>query len=88
MSRHPRVRVENCVVTILELNRYLENGQIRRKIIQQFQKLKEFLQNISKETTSEIEIRRIEDATSQLLNEISDSLQKYGIDYHHKGPVN
>jgi hypothetical protein len=88
MSRYLRMRVENCVATILELNRYLGDGQIRPEILYQFKRLKDFLQNISEETADEIDIGKIEEATSLLLEEISDNLKKYGIDYRHQGSTN
>jgi len=88
MSRNLRLRLENCVATILELDQYLGRGQIRPVIIHQFQRLQNFLLNISRENVDEIDIEKIEEATSLLLNEISDNLKKHGIDYHHRGSIN
>ena len=38
-SRHLRLRVENCVDTILDLNERLGEGKIRPEIIKQFERL-------------------------------------------------
>lgn len=85
MTRHLRQRVENCVTTILELNRYLGEGQIKPEIIKQFERLKSFLQAMTEETVDEADIGKIEAATNQLLEEIRENLQKRDIDYHHQG---
>jgi len=88
MTRHHRRRVENCVTTILELNKFLGEGQIRPEIVQQFERLKGFLQAMSEDTVDETDIGKIEEATNQLLDEIRENLQKREIDYRHQGVVN
>jgi hypothetical protein len=88
MSRNLRLRLESCVATILELDRYLGRGQIRPVIIHQFQRLQNFLLNISTETVDEIDIEKIEEATRLLLDEISENLKSHGVDYHHGGLIN
>jgi cell division FtsZ-interacting protein ZapD len=69
-SRHLRLRVENCVDTILDLNERLGEGKIRPEIIKQFERLKESLKNMTDESVDEGDIDRIEEATNQLLAEI------------------
>lgn len=85
MKRHPRQRVENCVATILELNKHLGDGRIRSEIIRQFERLENFLRVVSDESVDEVDIGRIEEATRQLLEEIRETLQKSGIEYHYHG---
>lgn len=69
-SRHLRLRVENCVDTILDLNERLGEGKIRPEIIKQFERLKESLKTMTDESVDEGDIDRIEEATNQLLAEI------------------
>ncbi|MCE5335417.1 MAG: hypothetical protein LLG06_12610 [Desulfobacteraceae bacterium] len=88
MNKHLRQRVENCVATILELNRYLGDGRIRPEIVKQFERLQTYLQMVSDESVNEVDIGKIEEATRQLLDEIRESLRKSGIDYHYHGDTN
>lgn len=88
MSRNLRLRLESCVATILELDRLLGKGQIRPVIVHQFQRLQNFLLLISAESVNEIDIEKIEEATSILLDEISENLKMHDIDYHHRGSIN
>jgi len=88
MSRHLRLRMENCVATILEVNRNLGAGQIRPEIIRQFERLKAFVHAVSEETVDEDDIDRIEEATNQLLDEIRSNMRLKEIPYHSEDLVN
>ncbi len=88
MTKHLRHRVENCVATILELNKHLGDGQIRPEIIRQFERLKNFLRVVSDDSVDEVDIGKIEEATSQLLDEIRENLEKSGVDFHYHGKTN
>lgn len=88
MSRHLRLRMENCVATILEVNRNLGTGRIRPEIIRQFERLKAFVHAVSEETVDEDDIDRIEEATNQLLDEIRSNMQLREIPYHSEDLVN
>ncbi len=68
--KHYRLRVESCVDTILELDKSLGKGKIRRDIIERFERLKESLGNVPDESIGEEDISRIEEATNELLSEI------------------
>jgi hypothetical protein len=72
--RHPRLRVESCVDTILQLDKSLGKGKIRPEVIEKFERLKESLVNVVEDTIDEKDISRIEEATNQLLSEIRSSL--------------
>ncbi len=88
MSKHLRQRIENCIATILELDRNLGEGQIRPEIIRQFERLKNFMEMISDESASGVDIAKIEAATTSLLDEIRESLARSGISYHYRGRTN
>ena len=88
MNKHLRQRVENCITTILELDRTLGEGQIRPEIIRQFERLKSFMQIISDESANGVDIAKIEAATNGLLDEIRESLARSGIDYRYRGQTN
>jgi hypothetical protein len=68
--KHLRLRVENCVLTILELNQKLGAGKIKPEIIRQFERLRESLRFVTDDTVDERDISRIEEATNQLLAQI------------------
>ena len=88
MSRYPRLRMQNCVSTVLEVNENLGMDRIRPEVIRQFERLMDFIGMFSEDLMDEGDIGRIEEATNQLLDEIRDTLEKLGINYHHEGPVN
>lgn len=70
------MRVESCVMTILDLNSQLGEGTIEPEVIQQFERLKESLLYVTDESANEEDIGRIEEATNQLLDEIRDAYGK------------
>ena len=72
--RHPRLRVESCVDTILQLDKSLGKGKIRPEVVEKFERLKESLVNVVEDKIDEKDISRIEEATNQLLSEIRVSL--------------
>ena len=74
LPRHPRLRVESCVDTILQLDKRLGKGKIRPEVIEKFQRLKESLAIVVEEAIEERDISKIEEATNQLLSEIRVSL--------------
>lgn len=88
MTRHLRLRVENCIATVLELNRRLGEGRIRPEIIRQFERLRDFLRAVSEDAVDEDDIDKIEEATNQLLEEIREYLEKQEIEYRYRGSIN
>lgn len=88
MSRHLRIRMENCVATILEVNRNLGAGRIKPEIIRQFEQLKLYAHAVSEETVDEDDIDRIEETTNQLLDEIRNNIKVREISYCPKGSIN
>ena len=72
--RHPRLRVESCVDTILQLDKSLGKGKISPEVVKKFERLKESLVNVVEDKIDEKDISRIEEATNQLLSEIRVSL--------------
>jgi hypothetical protein len=84
-SHHMRLRVESCVDVILALDERLGEGKIRPEIVQQFQRLKEYLNYVDDELVDEKDIDRIETATNQLMAEIGAAVGKDGIGSLHEG---
>lgn len=77
--KHLRLRVENCVDTVLELNERLGEGKIKPEVIRQFQQLKESLKFVTDESVDEKDISKIEEATNQLLAEIRSDFKERDI---------
>lgn len=86
-AKHLRLRVENCVLTVLELNRKLGEGAIRPEIVKQFEKLKDSLKFVTDDAVDERDIHRIEDATNQLLSQIKVSEGTSGANAFCEGPM-
>jgi hypothetical protein len=84
-SHHMRLRVESCVDVILALDQRLGEGKIRPEIVEQFQRLKEYLHYVDDELVDEKDIDRIETATNQLMAEIGAAVGKDGIGSLHEG---
>ena len=80
-----RLRVESCVDVILALDQRLGEGKIRPEIVEQFQRLKEYLHYVDDELVDEKDIDRIETATNQLMAEIGAAVGKDGIGSLHEG---
>jgi len=74
-ARHFRLRIENCISTILDVNERLGEGKIKPEILDQFSRLKESIQYLSDDNVDEENIHRIEEATNQLLAEIRGSCE-------------
>ncbi len=84
-AKHLRLRVESCVSTILDLNKYLGEGKIKPEVIEQFEKLRDSLHYLTDETVNEGDIHRIEEATNQLLAEMKPIFEKDPAKSLHSG---
>lgn len=84
-SKHLRVRIESCVSTVLDLNKFLGEGKIKPEIVQQFERLKESIRYVKDDEVNEEDIHRIEQATNELLAEIRVAYEGRPIDGLHKG---
>jgi cell division FtsZ-interacting protein ZapD len=84
-SKHLRTRIESCVNTVLDLNKFLGEGKIKPEILQQFERLKESLQYVKDDDVDEEDIHRIEQATNELLAEIRVAYEGKAIEYLYKG---
>ena len=86
-AKHLRLRVENCILTVLELSQKLGEGAIRPEIIKQFERLKDSLKFVTDEAVDERDIHRIENATNQLLSQIKVSEGERGANTLCDGPM-
>ena len=86
-TKHLRMRIESCVNTVLDLNKYLGEGKIKPEIVQQFERLQESLQHVRDNQVDEDDIDRIEQATNELLAEIRIAYEGKSIGNLHKGQV-
>lgn len=81
LLKHLRVRVENCVSTILELHERIGDGYIRQDIIRQFELIRDSLRHVTDDNVDEADISRIEEATNQLLAELRTALPQNAIPF-------
>lgn len=74
MNGHERynlkLRLNNCLETILELEQELEKLDLSRKFIDELEVLKGFMSKMEKIQVSEDEVERIESATGNFLQEL------------------
>jgi len=84
-SKHLRTRIESCVSTVLDLNKFLGEGKIKPEIVQQFERLKDSIRYVRDDEVNEEDIHRIEQATNELLAEIRIAYEGKPIDSLYKG---
>jgi hypothetical protein len=69
-SQNYRMRIENCVNTIIEVHKFLGSQQISPEIIDQFRRLKDVVEVLNIGKVTEDDIEKIELATNSLLSEL------------------
>jgi len=63
-------RLLNCLETIIELERDLERLDLGHVLLSEFSQLKDFMARIDQVSVDEEDVRRIEAATSNFLDEL------------------
>ncbi|BBD07803.1 uncharacterized protein DFE_1077 [Desulfovibrio ferrophilus] len=63
-------RLMNCLETIIELERDLERLDLGHVLLSEFSQLKDFMERIDQVAVDEEDVRRIEAATSNFLDEL------------------
>ena len=81
------MRVENCVDTVLQLDKSLGKGRIRPDVIKKFERLKESLTNAAEDRIDERDISKIEEATNRLLSELRVSLGEAVAHFPHDAQI-
>ncbi|SKA71006.1 hypothetical protein [Desulfobaculum bizertense] len=70
-----QTRLLNCLETIVELEQDLERLQLGHVLLDEFSQLKAFMKRIDQVHVEEEDVRRIERATSNFLEELRAPLQ-------------
>ncbi|MBU1001333.1 MAG: hypothetical protein KKE73_02300 [Proteobacteria bacterium] len=65
-----QLRLMNCLETIIELERDLERLDLGYVLLSEFSQLKDFMERIDQVSVDEEDVRRIEAATSNFLDEL------------------
>ena len=73
-------RLRNCLVTILELEGTLEHTHLGPALQKEFTVLKGVMQRLEDVCVEEVDVDRIESATSRFLAELKDSLGEHARD--------
>lgn len=63
-------RLMNCLETIIELERELDRLELGHVLLSEFSQLKSFMEKIDQVAVDEEDVRRIEAATSNFLDEL------------------
>ena len=69
-SSNHLARISNCLQTILDLEPELEKIEIGKSLLEEFSVLKDFLQKIESVALNEDDVKRVEMATSNFLEEL------------------
>ncbi len=77
-----KMRIENCVNTIIEVHRFLGSQKVNPDIIEQFRRLKDVVEVLNIGKVTEDDIEKIELATNSLLNEL-----KCLFEWHEVGKI-
>jgi len=67
-----RLRLTSCVDTIIEVHKSLEPDRLNPDLVKKFQLLQDSLEAILMNDVSEDDIRRVEQATNRLLEELGE----------------
>jgi hypothetical protein len=86
--RQRHLRLKNCLQTILEIHEFMDSQAIQLDIVQQLENLKELISHFQPQLLSEKDLKKIEDSTNHLLQELSKifHVKKLGMihsGYHH-----
>jgi len=65
-----KMRIENCVNTIIEVHKFLGSQRINPEIVDQFKRLKDVVSVLNMGKVTEDDIEKIELATNSLLSEL------------------
>jgi hypothetical protein len=77
-----KMRIENCVNTVIEVHKFLGSQKINPEIIDQFRRLKDVVEVLNIGKVTEEDIEKIELATNSLLNEL-----KVLFEWHEVGKI-
>lgn len=65
-----RLRLRQCMDTIVEVHDFLEGEQVHDSLLGQFDRLRRVLSSLEMESVTPAEVERVEQATNRLLNEL------------------
>jgi hypothetical protein len=80
-------RLMSCLETILELEGELENLEQGHALLSEFNQLKSFMENIDQVILDEYDVKRIENATENFLEEIKGPINMMGAGRPHKKTI-
>jgi hypothetical protein len=87
-ARLRQVRLQNCLQTILEVHEFMGGQAIQLDIVQQLENLRDLIIHFQPELLSEQDLKKIEESTNHLLQELGKifHLKKLGMihsGYYH-----
>ena len=70
-TQQRRLRLQNCLQTILEVNEFMGGQAIHLDIVHQLDNLRELIAHFQPEFLSEQDLEKIEESTNHLLRELA-----------------
>ena len=83
-----KMRVENCIGTIIDVHKIISKKPEYRTLISQFEELRDLLERLDMSLVQEEDVQRIEQATNSLLNELKDIFQEAKLGPVYDRPMN
>ncbi|MEW5722309.1 MAG: hypothetical protein AB1896_04335 [Thermodesulfobacteriota bacterium] len=80
-------RLTSCVETIIKVHDFLNDIHLDPNLVRKFKQLETSLKSIGLGYLSEVDIRRVEEATNRLLEELRFIFTDLEKDYIHLGPL-
>ncbi|MBF0474237.1 MAG: hypothetical protein HQK58_12200 [Deltaproteobacteria bacterium] len=78
-SEQYRIRIENCVKTIIDIHRFLCSENINQNILVQFERLENVFNMLDTAQLSEVDMEKIEESTNNLLKELCVLFEHHGL---------
>jgi len=83
-----RLRVENCILTIIEVHKAISQKPEFKNIKSQFEELRELLERLDMSLVQEEDVQKIEQATNSLLGELKDIFKETDCGSLYDKPMN
>jgi len=86
LNKKYRLRVENCIGTILDVHRTISAKYVNRDFLSQFEDLKEAIEDLDMSLVCEGDVLMVEQATNALLGEFRGIFkgENFGPVYFHQ----
>ena len=83
-----KMRVENCIGTIIDVHKIISETQEYKGLMPQFEELKDLVEHLDMSLVQEEDVQRIEQATNSLLSELKDIFKEAKLGFVYNKMMN